>query len=171
MVPINRTLEIADHVSRAVADASPSRTFDCFHLRHSQEFLDSQRDWGIVKPLEEIVQILVKKMPPSERTLYLTTDVPTQETRDAFLAAGYPSVAFLYDHFPKWELAHVRTAEGKVTMREGQIDQLVCARARTFIGNEYSTFTWHIAFLRQQAGSAQVSEDIYDRSRQGMEFL
>lgn len=164
-------MEIAEYVSNAVAEASPTRHFDCFHLRHSKEFQEGQAQWGTVRPLEEIVQLLVAKLPPSENTLYLTTDVPTKDTRDAFLAGGYASVAFLRDHFPAWEMAHVQTREGEVTMREGQIDQLVCSRARTFIGNEYSTFTSHIAFLREQAGLEQVSEDIYDRDRQEMEYL
>ena len=50
-------------------------------------------------------------------------------------------------------------------MRFGNVDQHVCAEARFFAGNVFSSFTHHVCYLRVLRGvpAACVGSDVYGR--------
>jgi hypothetical protein len=108
---------------------------------------------------------LLPEFLPLDRALYVTTDEPSEEMRATLEKAGFPKVMFMDDFYPPWHRSLVEGVTGAKTMRHGQIDQLVCAHAETFVGNEYSTFTFHIAWLRERYGKKQVCQDIYKREK------
>jgi hypothetical protein len=114
------------------------------------------------KPISEVGDIVLQHV-PTNLPLYVCTDVATEETRKAFLDKGFTNVFFIQDFFPSWMKSYVELPSGHFNMRYGQIDQLTCSTAKTFIGNIYSTFTWHIAYLRQMNGLGQVCQDVYNR--------
>ena len=114
--------------------------------------------------------------------LYLASDVADElGVREAFRRATGRRVITLADVFPPWELDTFGATEhsagsigGPSTanaalardMRFGNVDQHVCAEARFFAGNVFSSFTHHVCYLRVLRGvpAACVGSDVYGLS-------
>lgn len=152
-------VDTKDQIVNAMLQKAGTEEFSCLHLRRGDTFmLDHPEEKSISEVGDTILRHVSTDLP-----LYVCTDVATDETRQAFLEKGFKNVFFVQDFFPPWRKSYVESPSGDFNMRYGQIDQLTCSKAKTFIGNIYSTFTWHIAYLRQMNGLGQVCQDVYDR--------
>jgi hypothetical protein len=77
----------------------------------------------------------------------------------------YPRAIFLPEYFPAWEVHAYNFTNYMLDGKLGIMDQQVCARAKKFVGNLWSTFTMHICAIREELGFDPPCVDIYLREK------
>ena len=177
---------VAEEALRALrALGGGSGAFDCVHMRRRDFVADHAAE---ERGVDEYAALSAERLhavstgtDAPAAMLYLASDVADElGVREAFRRATGRRVITLADVFPPWELDTFGATEhsaggigGPSTanaalardMRFGNVDQHVCAEARFFAGNVFSSFTHHVCYLRVLRGvpAACVGSDVYGR--------
>ena len=135
----------AKAIAKELVGTGTAKSYMCVHLRRG-DFVDA--GWlGAAKDLELVKANIVKRQENGEM-IYMATDEQNATTLKMFRQAGVRT----WGDFRESVIEKTKGKHAKMVAFEdyiGLVEQMICARARLFVGSKCSSFTGGILNLRR----------------------
>lgn len=135
----------AKAIAKELVSTGTAKSYMCVHLRRG-DFIDA--GWlGAAKDLELVKANIVKRQAKGEM-IYMATDEQNTTTLSMFRQVGVRT----WGDFRESVIQKTKGKHAKMVAFEdyiGLVEQMICARARLFVGSKCSSFTGGILNLRR----------------------